>query len=85
MAESRSAIEAFEEALLKARALETPRYKIVGCRVSGQFLKELSDEAKRCTLLEGDLDTASVQLRRLCDVTLYIGLVEKLDFDFGYV
>lgn len=80
-----SALEEFEKALQKARELETRRYKIVGCRVSGEFMVALSDEAKRCTRLEGDPDLEAVQLRRLCDVTLYIGMVEKLQFDFGYV
>jgi len=85
MAESKSAIEGFKEALVKARERETRHYKIVGCRVSGEFMKALNDEARRCALPQGDQEIEHVQLRRFCNVTLYIGLVEKLEFDFRYM
>jgi len=85
MAESKSALEEFQAALGKARERETRHYKIVGCRGSGEFMKALSDEARRYMLSEGDQEMERVQLRRYCDVMLYIGLVEKLEFDFGYV
>jgi hypothetical protein len=71
-----NAVWEFTDALRTEQARD-PR-PIVGARVSAEFMDRLNEDARTLMLPQNRKGT---RLRKCCGVTVYIGMVDKLEFD----